>query len=235
MPDIWNIDRSLRGSFIVDAAVLKRIYSHIEKATGKPPSVDVTFANQRTVSADGLDSILADSTVSSVPIVSILITSNLLEKPMISFRTSNYDVGPINIRIGGDRDKAVAAEETLVNEIQSSRAWYSGLNLIGYGAGIAFFSIILLITFALIVAAVFAFPGLFNRNPSVALIVVLLAMFGVPLLSRMFFPAIVYHFGVGERRFTRLKALYGLLFGAIILGIVINLASGYIASRFHLQ
>lgn len=57
-------------------------------------------------------------------------------------------------------------------------------------------------------------------------------MFGVPLLSQMFFPAIVYHFGVGERRFTRWKALYGLLFGAIILGIVINVASGYIASHF---
>ncbi|MCH4561231.1 hypothetical protein [Mesorhizobium jarvisii] len=235
MPDVWNIDRSLRGSFILDAAALKRIYGHIERATGKPPSVDVTFANQRTVSADGLDSILADSTVSSVPIVSVSITSNVLEKPTISFRTSNYEPGPISIRISGDRDKAVAAEETLVNEIQSTKAWYSGLNLMGYGAGIAFFSLIIPITIALLLLAVFAFPGLFNRNPSVALVVVLLGMFGVPFLSRAFFPAIVYHFGVGERRFTRSKALYGLVFGAIILGIIINVASSYIASQFHLQ
>ncbi|MBN9219565.1 MAG: hypothetical protein J0I79_16590 [Mesorhizobium sp.] len=235
MPDVWNIDRSLRGSFILNAAALQRIYSHIEKATGKPPSVDVTFANQRTVSADGLDSILADSTVSSVPIVSVSITSNLLEKPTISFRTSNYDAGPVSIRISGDRDKAVAAEETLVNEVQSTKAWYSGLNLMGYGSGLAFFSMIVLITLALIAVGVFAFPGLFNRYPSLALVVVAAGMFGVPLLSRLFFPAIVYHFGVGERRFTRSKALYGLVFGAIILGIIINVASSYISNRFHIQ
>ncbi|MER9891911.1 hypothetical protein NKJ40_07365 [Mesorhizobium sp. M0119] len=235
MPDTWTINRSLKGCFILSSATLQRIYNHVEKATGKAPTVHATFANQRAVHVETLQSVLDDSSVSLTPIDSISISSGTLDQPYVSVRTSHYDDGPISIEIRGEKERAIALEEALVNESVAAKAWYSGLNLNGYGVGPAFFAIIVLLSLAISLLLLWMFPIVFYKAPALFYIIMAIGMFGFPWLTRRVFPSMVYDFGIGEKRFNRSKAFAGLFFGAIILGVAVNLLSSYLGKAFHIE
>jgi hypothetical protein len=226
----FQVDREIRGSFLIEKETVERLYAHIAALTTEPPLVAFTFRSGRKLRGTSIEELLADSLISSSALESIQIAS-VGSMPSVEVTLADRNHGPISLHLAGQRAQVLQIEENIANEAEAARAWYSSLNLNSY-YGISFtnvMSVLLIIMVAGLLALYFT-PNLVVKVSFGAFLAVYIPLVLLPVTVNILFPSLRFVFGRGARSYRMQRAVFGFLLIAVGVGFVVAVAANY-ASR----
>jgi hypothetical protein len=216
----FKISRPLRGGYIISEALLRKCAQLVETFSGEAPRISLTFRDGRTVDSTDSDEVFGDSFIQSTRISEIKISAGNLFSPReasIIFR--KYYDSPIYFIAEGDRSATLTLERDFLNELTSTRQWYSVfvLNSISFS--------ILSTVFALISIslAIISVTVPYKRNDTLGFIMIIatsanILMFLILLFCRLEFPQIIFNIGHGARRQKLRIGIWSFIFLTVVAG-----------------
>ena len=216
----FEISRQIRGGYIISEALLRKCAQLVETFSGEAPKISITFRDGRTVNSTNPDEVFNDSFIQSTRISETKISGGnfFSQHASITFR-KNYD-SPIYFIAEGDRSPTLTFERDFINELASSKQWYSPF-------------VLSVTTFSLL-TTIFAAPSIFSfifvsvsmHNHTLDLIAIIVSltqtlMLLILICSRIEFPSIIFNIGHGARRQTLRVAIWSFIVFTLLSGITI--------------
>jgi len=220
-----EIDRGIKGSFLIEERTLRRIYGHIGDAMMAPVQLAVSFRNDRTIREENIETILSDSSISNWPISRITFSS-IRDGQSVAVMLDDEASRPAHIQITGGRRFALSLEDSIANELNGARnPWWlvNSNNWPTLGTSTLLTILSFLVPIAILVpfwASKEVFAWAAGISPWW-----LLLFFVSPMLSAIgpvVAPKVVFNFGRGRYNHGRSRAILGTLFGVVLLGVVVN-------------
>ncbi|QND41675.1 hypothetical protein HB770_02065 [Rhizobium leguminosarum bv. viciae] len=225
--------KPLNGAFVVTEDILRKIHDHLTEAFPEGVEIEFEFANSRAIKYQELNAMLADSSVSNFALKRIVFTGGKATNGQTYAQVlMNADRGrAIYISITGSRQFVLGLEDSLTSEITYGRLPYGWLNTATWpsvNTNIALNVISLMIAVTFLV--VYTWSAWLAQHVSFKLwIAVMFFSPVVGLIGPYIAPSVVFSVGRGAQDYRRRRTIISIVFGAIGLGIFVNIFSSAIS------
>lgn len=235
MVDSVQIDRKVKGSFIIEAETLRKVSRHLADATHGGVNCAARFNNARTIRSGDLEAILEDSSVSRFKLISLEMSAGRrIDNNFARVSFASDRLYPVGIEIEGNRQFALSLEDSAINELDSARSGWQFINPAHWkyvDMGVVT-SLSIGATIGALAMATYLggpdgefFKSLVPYTGATAVLSYTLQKLG-PVLA----PPIVFNMGKGKTVHRRTQAGLSIGFGVVVLGIIVNLLSDKVKS-----
>ncbi|MGR9127226.1 hypothetical protein [Rhizobium leguminosarum] len=233
MVDHLEVLKPLKGAFVVTEDMLRKIHGHLTEAFPEGVEVEFEFGNSRAIKSQDLNAMLADSSLSNFALKRIVFTGrNATNDQRLAQVLMDADRGrAIYISITGTRQFVLGLEDSLTSEINYGRLPYGWLNTATWpsvSANIAINVISLMIAVSYLVVYNW-FTWLAQHVSFKVLIAVMFFFPLVGLVGPYIAPSVAFSVGRGGQDYRRRRTIISIVFGAIGLGILVNIFSSAIS------
>lgn len=223
----YEINRPLRGNFLIDEDCLRNVIKHIREAHGEDPRISITFENDRTVRDDSWDKLISDSLIRSTKIKSIIIRCDESRRSTrLAFQ--NESSRTVDIDILGNREWALALEDHLLREVTPKKTWLSlflskNNHMTDVYMSFLWFGSIILCT-------IFLYSEFDNAAYIALVLFTILSLYGVcSSFTKLYVPGIQFDFGAGQRSYRTRAIAMKFVGGSVLLALVIGVAGNYLS------